>query len=103
MLIVKSHLLQLNLHLDQNLTSWVNLWLKCALERLILDHAYLSDVLVLSLLVVLLPIPKLSELSILCRRCRFWRGDIVRSLGLLLRPVSPMSGSSCGRASTPLP
>ena len=79
MLIVKPHLLQLNLHLDQNLTSRVNLWLKCALECLVLDHAYLSDVLVLSLQVVLLSVPKLSELSINCRRCRFWRGNIVRS------------------------
>ena len=79
MLIIESHLLQLYLHLDENLTSWVNLWLKCALLRLILDHAYLCDVLVLSLQVVLLPVPKLSELSINCRRCRFWRGNIVRS------------------------
>ena len=63
-LIFNSHLLQLSLHLGEYQASRVNLWLKCALLCLILDHAYLRQILVLSLQVVLLSIPKLSELSI---------------------------------------
>lgn len=58
------HLLKLSLHLSEYLASRINLWLKCALLSLVLDHAYLRQILVLSLQVVLLSIPKLGELSI---------------------------------------
>ena len=59
------HFNQLRAHRYQDLTRRIDLGLKCAVLCLVPFHAFLDDLLVLTLQEVLLPVPELLKLGVL--------------------------------------
>ena len=105
MLIFNAHFLQMGLHLGKYQACRVYLWLKCTLLGFILDHAYLCQIFVLPLQVVLLSVPKLSKLCIYgtCWGV-FWRCDLICCACCpVLWSVAPVLGPSGRWTSASLP